>query len=347
MLTNRSFVRRARGLATLLCFGLLAPAMAPAQTRHDHLSSWNDGPARKAIVEFVRTTTDKASPSYVPPAERIATFDNDGTLWLEKPLYIQLQHGLRGIGKTAAEKPDLRDRQPFKAVYERDTAWLQKIDAEYGRGDLSGVTTLASGIAEAFSGMTIEAFEADALDFFSSAQDARFKKPYKLLTYQPMVELVHALQANDFQVYITTAGGRDFVRSVCEEIYGIPRSMVIGSGVTLECGEDAAGGLQVLRTKEIEQPIDDGPGKPLHIHRAIGRRPILAVGNSNSDIHMLRYATEHAGLTLGLLLHHDDGEREYAYDTGAELVLPLAAKEGWTVVSMKDDWKTVFADSSD
>jgi phosphoglycolate phosphatase-like HAD superfamily hydrolase len=272
-----------------------------------YLPSWNDRSAKRAVLAFVQAVTDPDSPDFVPPAGRIATFDNDGTLWVEKPLYIQLQHGLRGIGKMAAEKPDLRDRQPFKAVYERDTAWLEKVGADYGRGDLGGVVTLASGIAEAFSGMTIEAFEADALEFFSSAQDARFKKPCKLLTYQPMVELIQALQANAFQVYITTAGGRDFVRSASEEIYGIPRSMVIGSSVTLECGEDAAGSLRVLRTKEIEQPIDDGPGKPLHIHRAIGRRPIMAVGNANSDIHMLRYATEHAGLTLGLLVHHDDG----------------------------------------
>ena len=164
------------------------------------------------------------------------------------------------------------------------------------------------------------------LDFLSNAQDAHFKKPYKQLTYQPMVELVHYLQDNGFQVYITSGGGRDFMRAVCEEIYNIPRSMTIGSSVTFKYGEDAQGVAQVMRTKEIEQPIDDGPGKPLHIHRAIGRRPIMAAGNSDGDIHMLKYAAGHEGLTLALLVHHDDAEREYAYDGGTEKALQLARK---------------------
>jgi phosphoglycolate phosphatase-like HAD superfamily hydrolase len=274
----------------------------------------------------------------VPPADRIATFDNDGTLWLEKPLYIQLQHGLRAIGKAAAEKPELRDRQPFKAVYEKDLAWLGKAAADYAKGDPSGVLTLVTGLAEVLEGITVEAFEADVLDFLSNAQDAHFKQPYKQLTYKPMVELVHYLQANDFQVYITSGGGRDFMRAICEEVYGIPRAMTIGSSVTFKYSEDAQGAVQVLRTKEIEQPIDDGPGKPLHIHRAIGRKPIVAAGNSDGDIHMLKYA----GSGLRLLVHHDDAEREYAYDGGSKKALQLAVQGGWTIVSMKHDWKTVF-----
>jgi phosphoglycolate phosphatase-like HAD superfamily hydrolase len=306
------------------------------------LSLWNDTPARQAILDFVSATTRSGSPDFVPPAERIATFDNDGTLWLEKPLYIQLQHGLHTIGKLAAEKPEVRDRQPFKAVYEKDMAWLGEVAADYARGDLSKVMTLAAGITEAFDGMTVEAFEANALEFLNNAQDARFNKPYKLLTYQPMVELVSFLQENNFLVYITTGGGRDFVRTICEEIYHIPRSMTIGSSITFQYGEDAQGVAQVLRTKELEQPIDDGPGKPVHIHRAIGRRPIMAAGNSNGDIHMLKYAVGHTGATLGLLVNHDDAGREYAYDEGAEKALQMAAKEGWVVVSMKKDWKTIF-----
>ena len=234
----------------------------------------------------------------MPPAGRIATFDNDGTLWLEKPLYIQLQHGLRAIGKAAAEKPELRDRQPFKAVYEKDMAWLGKAAADYAKGDPSGVFILVSGLTEVLEGVTVEAFEADVLDFLSNAQDARFKQPYKQLTYKPMVELVHHLQANGFQVYITSGGGRDFMRAVCEEIYNIPRAMTIGSSVTFKYSEDAHGVAQVVRTKEIEQPIDDGPGKPPHIHRAIGRRPIMAAGNSDGDIHMLKYAGGRPGLSL-------------------------------------------------
>jgi phosphoglycolate phosphatase-like HAD superfamily hydrolase len=308
----------------------------------ERLSLWNDTPVRHAIRDFVDRITMPGGSDFVPPAERIATFDNDGTLWLEKPLYIQLQHGLHTIGRMAAEKPEVRDRQPFKAVYEKDMAWLGKVASDFAKGDLGGIMTLVSGLAEAFDGMPVEAFEVDVLEFLSNAQDARFKQPYKQLIYQPMVELVHTLQESGFQVYITTGGGRDFVRAVCEEIYNIPRSMTIGSSVTFQYGEDAQGVAQVMRTKELEQPIDDGPGKPLHIHRSIGRRPIMAAGNSNGDIAMLKYAVGHPGLTLGLLVHHDDPEREYAYDDGAEKALQLAPNEGWIVVSMKNDWKTVF-----
>ena len=258
---------------------------------------------------------------------------------MEKPLYIQLQHGLRAIGKAAAEKPELRSRQPFKAVYEKDMAWLGKAAADYAKGDISGVLTLVTGLAEVLEGITAEAFDADVLEFLTQAQDARFKKPYKLLTYQPMVELVHYLQDNDFQVYITSGGGRDFMRAVCEEIYGIPRAMTIGSSVTFAYADDAQGVAQVMRTKEIEQPIDDGPGKPLHIHRAIGRRPIMAAGNSDGDIHMLKYARGQQGSSLALLVHHDDAEREYAYDGGSEKALQLAPQAGWIVVSMKTTGK--------
>jgi phosphoglycolate phosphatase-like HAD superfamily hydrolase len=309
----------------------------------ERLSLWNDTPVRHAILDFVDRITMPGGSDFVPPAERVVTFDNDGTLWLEKPLYIQAQHGLHTIAKMAAEKPEVRDRQPFKAVYEKDMAWLGKVASDFAKGDLGGIMTLVSGLAEAFDGISVEAFEADVLEFLSNAQDARFKKSYKQLIYQPMVELVHTLQENGFQVYITTGGGRDFVRAVSEEIYNIPRSMTIGSSVTFQYGEDAQGVAQVMRTKELEQPIDDGPGKPLHIHRATGRRPIMAAGNSNGDIAMLKYAVGHPGLTLGLLVHHDDPEREYAYDDGAEKALQLAPQAGWIVVSMKNDWKTVFA----
>jgi phosphoglycolate phosphatase-like HAD superfamily hydrolase len=306
------------------------------------LSSWNDTDTRQNILAFVQAVTDPGSTNFVPPNDRIATFDNDGTLWLEKPLYIQFQHGLHAIGKGAAEKPELRERQPFKAVYEKDMAWLGKVAADYAKGDLSGLFTLVTGVAEVLEGITVEDFDEQVLGFLSNTQDAHFKKPYKELTYKPMVELVHYLQENGFQVYITSGGGRDFMRAVCEEIYNIPRSMVIGSSVTFKYSEDEQGVTQVIRTKEIEQPIDDGPGKPLHIHRAIGRRPVMAAGNSDGDIHMLKYAKGHKGLTLSLLVYHDDAEREAAYDGGTEKALELAPKEGWIVVSMKNDWKTVF-----
>ena len=309
----------------------------------DPLSLWNDGAARGAILDFVSKATAADGPGFVPPAARIATFDNDGTLWLEKPMYIQLQHGLRAIARLAAEQPELRERQPFKAVCEHDMAWFGQVQADYAKGDPRGILTLVSGITQAFEGLTVDEFEADALEFLSNAHDERFEKPYRQLIYQPMVELIHYLQGNGFQVFLTSGGGRDFMRAVCEEIYGVPRAMAIGSSVTFRYAEDVRGVVQVMRTKEIEEPVDDGPGKPLHIHRATGRRPVLAAGNSDGDIHMLKYAGGHSGLALSLLVHHDDAEREYAYDGGAEKALQLAATEGWIVVSMKDDWKSIWA----
>ena len=221
-------------------------------------------------------------------------------------------------------------------------AWLNEVVADYAT-DSSAYRLTAEGFAEGLEGTPVEAFEADALEFLSTTRDARFDRPYTQLTYRPMVELVHYLQSAEFDVYLSSGLGRDFMRAVCEEIYGIPRSMAIGSSVTFEYAEDAQGVAQVVRTREIEQPADDGPGKPVHIHRAIGRRPIMAAGNSSGDVYMLKYATGHTGATLGLLVHHDDAEREYAYDGGAEEALRLAEAEGWIVVSMRDDWKTVFA----
>jgi phosphoserine phosphatase len=307
----------------------------------DQLTSWRDGSTKRAIVDFVAAVTTPDTSTFVPPAERIATFDNDGTLWLEKPMYIQLQHGLRAIAAMAAQNPDVCDRQPFKAVHELDMTWLQQVGADYANGDPRGLLVLAGGVAEATAGTTVEEFEVDVLAFFDT-EDSRFKVPYKQLVYKPMCELVQYLQAHDFQVFLASGGGRDFMRAVCTELYGIPPSMAIGSSVVTEYGEDAHGSPQVMRTKEIEFPVDDGPGKPVHIHRAIGRRPMMAAGNSDGDIHMLKYAAGHNGPTLNLLVHHDDAEREYAYDEGSEQALKLAAQENWTVISIKDDWKAVF-----
>ena len=306
------------------------------------LSLWNDTPVRQAIVDYVAAVTDRTSPNFVPEVDRIATFDNDGTLWCEKPMYIQLSHGLRGIGRMAAAKPEVRDRQPFKAVYEKDMGWLGQVAADYAKGDPRGFITVVGGMAEVFEGITVAAFEADALEFLNDAQDARFKVPYKQLTYKPMVELVHYLQEHGFAAWLTSAGGRDFMRAVCEEIYNISRSMTIGTSVAYKYAEDDKGVAQLMRTNEIEQPIDDGPGKPPHIARAIARRPIMAAGNSDGDIQMLMYAQGHEGATLELLVHHDDAAREYEYDAGAEKALQLASSHGWLVVSMKNDWKTVF-----
>src|SRR4051794_25543650 len=215
------------------------------------LSLWYDTATRQAILDFVAAVTAPDSADFVPPADRIATFDNDGTLWLEKPMYIQLQHGLRAIGLMAAAKPEVRDRQPFKAVYERDMAWLGKIAADYANGDASGVMAFVTGYAEACEGTTVEAFQEDAREFLSTALDAHFKVPYIQLTYKPMVELVHYLQNSGFSVWLTSGGGRDFMRAISEEVYNIPRSMTIGSSITFEYAEDEQGAAQLTRTMQI------------------------------------------------------------------------------------------------
>jgi len=308
----------------------------------DNLSLWNDTPTKSAIVGYVHAVTDPNNAKSVPEVERVATFDNDGTLWLEKPLYMQLHHLIRQIGLVAASNPAVRIKQPFKAVYENDQAWFKEAAAGVSKGDLAKAMSIIAGAAEALEGMTIDEFNSNARDFLTNTKDARFNVPYKQLTYKPMVELIHYLQDNGFAVYITSGGGRDFMRSVSEEIYSLPRQNVIGSDIEYKYKIDSQGKAQVVRTVKVEQPIDNESGKPIHIARTISRRPILAAGNSDGDIEMLQYTKSRTGLSLGLLIHHDDADREYAYDEGAEEALERAVGNGWVVVSMKNDWKQIF-----
>ena len=291
-------------------------------TTTDTLSSWTDGAARAAIVEFVRSVTGPGD-SFVAPPERIATFDNDGTLWCEKPLYPQADFIFRRWQEMIAADPELAKEQPYKALAEGDLAWLADL---YGHAP-----ELIKGVGAAFEGITVEAFEAAVRDFFATARHPSLGVPYTEATYRPMRELIAYLEANEFMVYICSAGGRDFVRPVAEQLYGIPRERVIGSSATLEYRDG-----DLYRTAAVEQPIDDGPGKPIHIWTRTGRRPLLAGGNADGDLQMLEIAR------FGLLLHHDDGGREFAYDAGAERALAEAAEKGWTVASMRDDFATVF-----
>lgn len=286
------------------------------------LTSWRDGPARTAIVEFVRSVTEPGD-SFVAPAERIATFDNDGTLWCEKPLYPQADFVFRRWKAMIRVKPELAEEQPYRALAEGDTAWLADIYAH--------VPELIKGVTAAYEGVTVEAFEAAVHEFFAAGRHPTLDAPYTKVTYQPMRELIAFLGANAFSVYICSAGGRDFVRPVAEQIYGIPRERVIGSATTLEYRDG-----EIYRTAGIEQPIDDGPGKPVHIWTRTGRKPLFAGGNADGDVPMLETAR------FALLLHHNDAEREFAYDDGAERALAEAAGRGWTVVSMKDDFATIF-----
>ena len=291
-------------------------------TTAEPLTSWTDGPARTAILEFVRSVTEPGH-SFVAPAERLATFDNDGTLWCEKPLYPQADFVFRRWKAMIQADPELAKEQPYKALAEGDTAWLADIYAH--------VPELIKGVTAAYEGVTVEAFEAAVHEFFAAGRHPTLDAPYTRVTYKPMRELIAFLGANDFSVYICSAGGRDFVRPVAEQIYGVPRERVIGSAATLEYRDG-----EIYRTAGIEQPIDDGPGKPVHIWARTGRKPLFAGGNADGDVPMLETAR------FALLLRHDDAAREFAYDDGAEAALAAAADRGWTVVSMKGDFLTVF-----
>lgn len=307
---------------------------------NDLLPSWRAGQSRRAIVRFVEMITSRDDPDYVPPSERVAVFDNDGTLWCEKPMYIQLDFALRRLQRAAADDATLRERQPWKAAYEEDYQWLGEAVTHYYRGDDARIRQLLGGIMKAFEGMSVEEFDAASDEFLRSATHPTLDRPYLECVYQPMVELVHYLGANGFAIYIASGGGRDFMRPVTQEIYGVPRERVIGSGVTLRYIADEHGGT-VLREAELEA-LDDGPVKPTRIWSRVGRRPILAAGNSNGDIEMLQFAEHPLRPSLSLLIYHDDAEREFAYDAGAQRSLEIARERGWTIVSMSDDWKTVY-----
>jgi phosphoserine phosphatase len=286
------------------------------------LQSWNEGPARQAVLEFLRTVTEDG-PGYVMPADRVATFDNDGTLWCEQPLPPQFDFVLRRWAATAAADPSKRYVEPYRAAIERDADWLH--DYEHH------VPELLQGMAEAFTGTTPEQFEEIVRRFFTEVDHPRFGVPYDQAFYQPMRELLDLLASLEFRVFITSGGGRDFMRVISEPVYGILRERVIGTAPDYEYRDG-----RLYRLPTVLGGVDDGPGKPVHIYHQIGRPPLLAAGNADGDVEMLRSAR------FALLVRHDDAQREYAYDGKAKRALATAARDGWTVVSMRDDWATVF-----
>jgi len=298
------------------------------------LSSWNDTPTRKTILDFVVRVTDETGPQFVPPEERIAVFDNDGTLWCEKPAYIQLFFAIARLKEMAEVDSTLLKKPAFKAAAAGDMGYFAALYP-------NDLPSLMQVVFDSHAGMTQAEFEKMAYDYLSHTQHPRFGVPYKQCIYQPMVALMDYLRSHDFKVFITSAGGMSFVRTVSEEIYGIPRENVIGSNVTFEVGRQADR-LILLRKPGLVDPADDGPGKPVNIELHIGRPPILAAGNANGDIEMLEFAQASGRPFLNMLLHHDDAEREYAYDQGAEKALQLAAERDWQLISMKKDWQTVF-----
>jgi phosphoglycolate phosphatase-like HAD superfamily hydrolase len=304
----------------------------------ESLPSWNDGPARRAILDFVARVTTEGGEDYVSPPQRIATFDNDGTLWCEQPLQNQFFFAFDRLETLAAKDPAFRERQPFKAFLERDLATIQALGKQ-----------AAFEIAFAtHAGMNADEFAAIARDWFATARHPKLNRPYAQCLYQPPVELLAYLRANGFKTFIVSGGGIDLIRAFAEENYGIPPEQVIGSSVKLRFEADGDH-IDLMRLSELNS-FDDREVKPANIALHIGRRPILAFGNSDGDLAMLRYTLAGKGARLGLLLHHDDAEREFAYDREFRLsplleALDKADEYGITVVGMKDAWKTVFLDT--
>ena len=331
--------RRAVGLA--LCTLLFVAVQAHAQT--DPLPSWNDGPAKKAIVEFVQTTTTQGSPKFVPPAERIATFDQDGTLWVEHPMYSQVMYCLDRVPAVVKAKPELAKVEPFKTVMSGNREAIAKLPKD----DLFKI------LAATLTGMSVDQFNAEATKWISEAKDPRWKRPYTELTYQPMQEVLKYLRANGYKTYIVTGGGQDFVRVYSEATYGIPPEQVVGTAGGTKYGYDKSG--KPFLTKEPKLLLNDNnAGKPEGIHLMIGRQPHVAFGNSTGDQQMLEYTKAGDGARLAMLVLHDDAKREYAYGpahglpdtkvgTFTQALYDEAKKKGWTVISMKNDWKRIFA----
>ena len=306
----------------------------------DPLSTWHEGATKDAILGYVEQTCAEGSPDRVPVEARVAVFDNDGTLWCEKPMPIQLDFVLRRLAAMAEGDPTLRDRQPWKAAHERDYAWLAGLVEEHYAGDDTNVKTLGAGIVAAFANLTVDQFEADSDAFLHNTRHPTLDRPYLECAYVPMVELLAYLRANGFATYIASGGGRDFMRPISQEVYGIPREGVIGSAVALAYTPGEHGGA--ITRQLAADYMDDGPEKPVRIWTRTGRRPVLAAGNSNGDIEMLDFTQHQDKPSLRLLLLHDDPEREFDYVAGADRALDRAADAGWTVVSIKNDWARVF-----
>ena len=311
----------------------------------DLLASWNDTPTRQAIVDFVDAVTAEGGDGFVPPEERIATFDNDGTLWAEKPIPIQLDFTLRRFAEMAEADAQLREQQPYKASYQQDMGWLGQAMVKHYQGDDSDLGLLMAASSKAFADLTVEQYSEKVADFFRTAQHPKLGRPYHACGYRPMVELLRFLEANGFIPYIASGGDRDFMRPVAGDLYGIPPERVIGSSLEIGYSESEDDSRDVLYKAQMDF-FDDGPTKPVRIWSRIGRRPVLACGNSNGDVQMLRFAKTGTRPALRLLLLHDDADREFDYTSGAEDALERANAGGWTVISIKHDWGTVFADES-
>ena len=338
---RRSGVSRRALLSTLAIASLLPEtvllAAAQTATASDPLPSWNEGPAKQAVVDFVNAVTRSDSPDFVPVLQRIATFDNDGTLWCEQPLPVQLFFVRDRVRAMAPMHPEWKNKQPFKAVLDGDMKALAD----------SGERGLVQIIMAAHADMTTDEFSKIVTDWLATARHPKFNRPYTELVYQPMLELLAYLRANGFKTFIVSGGGIEFMRPWTERVYGVPPEQVVGSSIKTKF-EMRDGKAVLFRLPEINF-VDDKVGKPVGINQHIGRRPIAAFGNSDGDLQMLQWTTlGGGGRRFGLIVHHNDTEREYAYDRDSTLArldkaLDAAAVNKWTVVSMKSDWKRIFA----
>src|SRR3954449_12940584 len=306
--------------------GTSARAGNGASGTSEALSTWRDGTTKQAILEFVAATSGTDGSDPVPVEERVAVFDNDGTLWCEKPMPIQLDFILRRFVEMAAADPALRERQPFKAAVERDHGWFDTLMTEHYAGDDHNVKTLAGGVLAAYAGVSVEDFETRADTFLHDTQHPTLGRGYLACAYAPMVELLAFLAANGFANYIVSGGGRDFMRPISQEVYGIPRERVIGSATALAYTSDEHGGT--ITHAPAPDYLDDGPEKPIRIWSRTGRRPLLAAGNSNGDIPMLDFTQHPDKASLRLLVVHDDADREFDYTAGAEQALERADQDG-------------------
>ena len=314
---------------------VLTSAMAYAQ---DPLPSWNTGPARQAIIEFVKATTDPASPKFVPHAERIATFDQDGTTWVEQPMYTQLMFCLDRVPAVVKAKPEMKNVEPFKTVLSGNREAMAKFTMK----DLEKI------LVATLTGMTVEQFNAEVKEWLAAAKHSRWKRPYTELVYQPMLEVMQLFRANGYKTYFVTGGGQDFVRVYSEKVYGIPPEQVVGSAGATQFSYDKNGKPVLTKVPKLLLN-DDKAGKPEGIYLFIGRRPYAAFGNSIGDQQMLEYTQAGDGARLMVLVYHDDANREYAYGpkskvgTFSDALMVKAKQNGWVVVSMKNDWKRIFA----
>lgn len=330
---------RNTSLLRLLAVALVlvaSPARALDPTQ-DPLPSWHDSPAKSAIVSFVAKVTKDGSPDFVPPAARIATFDNDGTLWAEQPMYVQLMFALDRVKALAPQHPEWKDQEPFASLLKGDV-----------KGALAGgEKAILEIIMATHAGITTAEFEQLVKDWLASARHPRFKRPYTEMVYQPMLELLAHLRANGFKTFIVSGGGIEFMRPWSEKVYGIPPEQVVGSSI--KTAYELRDGKPVLMRLPTLNFIDDKTGKPIGINSHIGRRPVAAFGNSDGDQQMLEWTQAGSGARLMMLVHHDDAVREWAYGPDSKIgtfstaLMSTAKTDGWTVISMKNDWKRIFA----